>query len=158
LSTDNQTRPEFSLEQDEESVYVMLAASQLALRTNSLLTLEFYLGGLYVVAFNRLAPYCRKPEAVNRFVAREYGITFPIWFYWASIIRAATSAELPGMHKSTPEVYELLRDAARSAAQYKRKISVLDLLFAVKESKTQACKRFLESGIDIEELLADSTG
>src|SRR6185437_14407584 len=81
----------------------MVAASQLALRTNSLLTLEFYLGGLYVVAFNRLAPYCRKPEAVNRFVAREYGITFPIWFYWASIIRAATSAELPGMHKSTPE-------------------------------------------------------
>ena len=126
------------------------------MRTNSILTLDFYLGGLYVVAFNRLAPYFRKPEAVNRFVNRQYGIAFPIWFYWAGLLRAAASGEVPGMHKSTPEVFELLKEAAHSAAQHHRKISVLDLLFAIRQSKSEACSKFIDSGIDVDRLLADS--
>lgn len=156
MSTHDLTQSEFGWQQDDEGVYIILAASQLARRTDSNVTLDFYLGGLYVVAFNRLLPYFRKPEAVARFAAKEYGITFPIWWYWAGLLQALTSGEVSGMHKSTPEVHELLRDAARSAAQHNRKIGVLDLLFAIIESKSEACRKFVESGINIDGLLADS--
>lgn len=156
MSTHDLTQSEFGWQQDDEGVYIVLAASQLAQRTDSILTLDFYLGGLYVVAFNRLLPYFRKPEAVARFAAKEYGITFPIWFYWAGLLRALTSGELPGMHKSTPEVSQLLRDAARSAALQNRKISVIDVLTAIKDSKCEACRKFIKSGIDVDRLLADS--
>ena len=156
MSTHDLTRSEFGWQQDDEGVYIVLAASQLAQRTDSILTLDFYLGGLYVVAFNRLLPYFRKPEAVAKFVAKQYGITFPIWFYWAGLLQALSSGEVPGLHKSTPEVHKLLTGAARSAALQNRKISVIDLLIAIKDSKSEACRRFIECGIDVDRLLADS--
>ena len=156
MSTHDLTQSEFGWQQDDEGVYIIWAASQLARRTDSKLTLDFYLGGLYVVTFNRLLPYFRKPEAVAKFAAKEYGITFPIWWYWAGLLQALTSGEVPGMHKSTPEVHELLTDAARSAALQNRKINVIDVLIAIKNSKSEACRKFIESGIDVDRLLADS--
>ncbi len=155
MTTSSWKQPPGTFEQDEEAVYVLFAASQLAERANSPIDVGFLLAGLYVVAFNRLLPYLGSSESVRSFVAREYGLTLPIWVYWSQLLVQVDSNNVFAMHKLDAEASELLTQAGWYASQQHRRISILDFCRAIKDSDLRPCKNFIASGVDVERLLRD---
>ncbi|HET9182483.1 MAG TPA: hypothetical protein VFP59_10140 [Candidatus Angelobacter sp.] len=143
------------VEHDESAVYVLYAASYFARTAKTDLTMEIYLAALYVVAFNRLMPYCRSPESLVDFVAKQYDLLLPVWVYWVSIYEALKDHKGMTMCKTAPEVELLLNEAARTALSHHRTISIHDILATLLQSENEACRKFLAAGFDIERMLED---